>query len=120
LATLSPRARLAQQRNLLTRLTARLMASEAAWLRPPAARLTALAGRLERRGPERLNLMRQRLNEAAIKLDAISPLRVLSRGYAIALQLKTGRAVLRASELAPGERLRLRLHEGDVQVDVVE
>ncbi|HEX6243791.1 MAG TPA: exodeoxyribonuclease VII large subunit, partial [Polyangiales bacterium] len=120
LASLSPRARLAQQRTLLTRLSARLAASEDAWLTPREARLSALSQRVERRGPERLNALRQRLTEAAIKLDAISPLRVLSRGYAIALTARTGRAVLRASELTPGDRLRLRLHEGDVQVDVVE
>jgi exodeoxyribonuclease VII large subunit len=120
LAGLSPQARLSQQQILLTRLHARLLASRGVWLVPRAATLGGLSRRLQRRGPTRLAELRQRLGEAAIKLDAISPLRVLSRGYAIALAVRTGQAVLRASDLSPGDRLHLRLHEGDVRVDVVE
>jgi exodeoxyribonuclease VII large subunit len=120
LALLSPQARLAQQRILLTRLEARLSASASSWLVPREGALAALSRRLRQRGPERLAALRQRLGEAAIKLDAISPLRVLSRGYAIAFLARTGRAVLRADELAPGDRLQLRLHEGEVRADVVE
>jgi exodeoxyribonuclease VII large subunit len=120
LGALSPRARLAQQQILLTRLQGRLLASRRAWLVPHAATLAGLARRVGARGPAQLAGLRQRLAQAAIKLDAISPLRVLSRGYAIALLARTGQAVLRASDLSPGDRLHLRLHEGDVRVDVVE
>lgn len=120
LAGLSPQARLAQQQIVLTRLQARLKASPEAWLRPRKSQLDTLKRALTLRGPRHLAALRQGLTEAAIKLDAISPLRVLSRGYAIAFSARTGRAVLRASEVSVGERLRLRLHEGDVLADVVE
>ena len=53
---------------------------------------------------------------AAERLDAISPLAVLGRGYAIAL--RDGAAVRRASEVSVGEVLDLRLHEGSVEVSV--
>ncbi|MEM6955148.1 MAG: exodeoxyribonuclease VII large subunit [Myxococcota bacterium] len=63
-----------------------------------------------------LKTRRQRLQAATIRLDALSPLRVLGRGYAIAL--KEGSPVTNASELAPGDELRLRLHEGEVRTVV--
>lgn len=44
------------------------------------------------------------------RLEALSPLAVLSRGYALAL--KDGRAVRDASELSPGDALVVRLHSG--------
>jgi exodeoxyribonuclease VII large subunit len=42
------------------------------------------------------------------RLDALSPLRVLARGYAIALR-RDGRAVRSAGEVKPGEALTLKL-----------
>jgi exodeoxyribonuclease VII large subunit len=120
LSALSPQARLAQQQILLTRLQGRLASSPNAWLQPRETALVRLRQTLLARGPRQLDALRQHLSGLAIKLDAISPLRVLSRGYAIAFAADTGRAVLRASELSPGDRVRLRLHEGDVLADVVE
>ena len=54
---------------------------------------------------------------AAQKLDAISPLAVLARGYAIALH--DGVAVRNAGELAPGDRIEVRLSNGQLEADVV-
>ncbi len=54
---------------------------------------------------------RQRLGRASATLQAVSPLAVLGRGYAIA-EKTDGRAVRRAEELAVGEELRLRLGSG--------
>jgi exodeoxyribonuclease VII large subunit len=50
------------------------------------------------------------------RLDALSPLAVLGRGYAVAL--KDGHAVRSARELAVGDVLELRLSEGRVDVTV--
>ena len=47
----------------------------------------------------------------AAALDAMSPLRVLARGYAVA-QDERGETVKRAAQLAPGDRLRLRFADG--------
>lgn len=49
----------------------------------------------------------------AAKLDALSPLKVLSRGYSIALD-GSGRALRTSAGLAKGDRLRLLLSRGEV------
>ncbi len=61
----------------------------------------------------------QRLAAAAGKLDALSPLAILSRGYAIAYREPGKRAVRSAAELKLGDRLRLKFHEGEATAQVV-
>lgn len=51
--------------------------------------------------------------ELCTHLDALSPLRVLERGYAIALHEPTGRAVRSRSEVKEGDRLRVRVFDGE-------
>lgn len=64
----------------------------------------ALAGRLAGE--------RERFAAAAAKLDALSPLKVLGRGYAI--PQKGDRVILSAKELTENERFTLRLRDGSV------
>ena len=52
----------------------------------------------------------QRLASAAGKLDALSPLKVLGRGYAIAYKDET--VVTQAADVQTGDRLTLRLSDG--------
>ncbi len=54
---------------------------------------------------------KQRYVRLASALDAMSPLRVLSRGYAVAVDGE-GSVVRSAESLRPGDRLRLRLADG--------
>ena len=63
---------------------------------------------------------RARFAEACTHLDALSPLRVLERGYAIALREKTGRAVRRVAEVEPGDKLRIRVSDGELRAEVEE
>ncbi len=65
-------------------------------------------------------LVRERVALAALEgqLDALSPLKVLSRGYAIAFASADGRAVRSASDVKPGDGLRIRLQEGEVDATV--
>jgi exodeoxyribonuclease VII large subunit len=60
---------------------------------------------------------RARLALAGRRLDALSPLSVLDRGYAIALN-EAGEAVKDADALEPGDKLSLRLARGTRQVIV--
>jgi exodeoxyribonuclease VII large subunit len=55
----------------------------------------------------------------AARLDAMSPLKVLGRGYAIATRAD-GRAVRAAGDVAPGDRVTVRVHEGSFDADVVD
>jgi exodeoxyribonuclease VII large subunit len=59
-----------------------------------------------------------RLRSGAARLDALSPLAVLGRGYAIVLRSEGGAVVRRASELAPGDALRIRLASGELDAAV--
>ena len=52
-------------------------------------------------------------------LDAMSPLKVLSRGYAIAAR-EDGALVRSSREVSAGDRLRLRLAEGRIICEVLE
>ena len=51
-------------------------------------------------------------------LDALSPLAVLARGFAVAYREGTKRPILAAQDVAVGERLRVRLHKGELGVIV--
>ncbi|HEV2884017.1 MAG TPA: exodeoxyribonuclease VII large subunit [Pyrinomonadaceae bacterium] len=63
----------------------------------------------------------QRLGLAAASLDALSPLGVLERGYAIAQQTD-GKLIRDASAVSPGDSIRVRLAKGklDARVERVE
>jgi exodeoxyribonuclease VII large subunit len=65
----------------------------------------------------RLEAARRKLGLAAAALDAMSPLRVLERGYAIAHDT-AGHVVRDASSMAIGEQLRLRLWKGELDCRV--
>ena len=47
------------------------------------------------------------------KLQSLSPLAVLGRGYAIAFDSE-GRVIIKAAEVAPGERVKVRVAEGEL------
>ena len=55
----------------------------------------------------------------ASSLDALSPLRVLGRGYALA-QTEDGTVLRSAAQTAAGERIRVRLAQGQLVCDVAE
>ena len=55
----------------------------------------------------------------AASLDALSPLRVLGRGYALA-QTEDGTVLRSAVQTAAGERIRVRLAQGQLVCDVAE
>lgn len=66
----------------------------------------------------RMDLNRRRLSETATRLDALSPLAVLGRGYAIARRESDGRIVRAAGDVSLGDRLELRLAGGQIGVEV--
>jgi len=86
-------------------------------LRDRRSRLGATLEQLQSRFEARLHQQRARLERGAARLQSLSPLAVLSRGYALAFQAD-GRLVRSESEVALGARLRLRLHAGTLEVDV--
>ncbi|MCI7472462.1 MAG: exodeoxyribonuclease VII large subunit [Clostridiales bacterium] len=65
-----------------------------------------------------LNRERQRFGQLASKLDALSPLKVLGRGYAIP-QKADGGVVRSVNDVAPGDGLKLRVADGEISCQVV-
>ena len=109
-------------------------------LRAPAARLAALTARLQQQAPtvrlaaahrrlaraeaalsrtgtQMLAVRRTRLARAVTGLEAMSPLAVLSRGYAL-VYAESGRLLRSANESAPGETILARLATGTLTATV--
>jgi exodeoxyribonuclease VII large subunit len=87
----------------------RVMRGRAA-LGPLSARLSAaMQMRLERAGRE--------VAERQGRLESLSPVAVLSRGYAIALDTR-GRAVVDAASVNVADAIELRLHRGRLDLTV--
>ena len=79
---------------------------------------TLLRGRIQRAVQQRLEQYQQRLGSSARALEAVSPLNILDRGYAVVHDRRTGRVLSRASQFAPGQSMLLRFKEFQVEADV--
>ncbi len=113
----APAVRLALRRQAQQALWGRLRNAFATLLPLQRQRLDAAFEGLQRAGDGALAPARTRLTGALASLDALSPLAVLARGYAIATG-PDGRIVRRATALSPGALLTLRVHEGELETQV--
>lgn len=103
---------LSQRRAALTELSSRrVMQSPTGFIDQRRLELDSIRLRLDAAATGRLNRERQEFARLAAKLDALSPLKVLGRGYSIALDAE-GRAVREAAHLKAGDKLDLRLSRG--------
>ncbi|TWC37061.1 exodeoxyribonuclease VII large subunit [Pseudomonas sp. SJZ079] len=80
-------------------------------------RLDSLAERLPRAIREGLKERRLQLQSQVQTLNAVSPLATLGRGYSILLDERS-RAIRSAADAHPGQRLKARLAEGELDVRV--
>lgn len=80
-----------------------------------AGRLGSLEGDLSRNLSRAIESKRHRLAIAAGKLDALSPLAVLGRGYAL-VRDRDGRLISRRSAVREGQPMTIRFADGDVDV----
>jgi exodeoxyribonuclease VII large subunit len=108
-----PRSVLRRDQRQLAAWTARLRDAGRLPVRRRRERLVALRFTLQGRGRPMVREARASYAELCAQLDALSPLRVLERGYAIALHESTGRAVRSQSEVKEGDRLRVRVSDGE-------
>ena len=65
-----------------------------------------------------LQRRQRRFATLAARLDALSPLAVLGRGYAIVHRAEDGSIVRRAADVSEGDALDFRLAEGIVRARV--
>ncbi|MDR5906437.1 exodeoxyribonuclease VII large subunit [Franzmannia qiaohouensis] len=112
------RARLDHGRQRQQHLQARLNGIDpAGLLRQAELRKRQASERLFAAMPRQLERQRSRLEALARELQAVSPLAVLGRGYAI-VEDEQGQVVRRAADAQPGQALTTRLGEGRLAVEV--
>jgi exodeoxyribonuclease VII large subunit len=136
-----PQRRLAQQRERLAGLRQRLTSTQRAGLQGLTITLERLGAALQRHSPQRrleqhklreararerlMSAMREqlasrghRLEAATRSLETISPLATLARGYSILTDAQGGRVIRASKDVALGETLAARLHEGTLDLTV--
>lgn len=75
-------------------------------------RITLLSERAEHLLTQRLEVIRQEFGDNLARLDVLSPLKTLARGYAIATDGRGGKVVADASSLVVGNQLLVKFHRG--------
>jgi exodeoxyribonuclease VII large subunit len=104
-----------EQQSLRARLDARDVRRNLAAIR---GRLVAAEGRLIAATRRTRDGLHAKLAAAAARLDALSPLAVLARGYAVAWNGDRSAIIRKASQVSPGDRVRVTLHEGELDCEV--
>jgi exodeoxyribonuclease VII large subunit len=82
------------------------------------ARLVAGDGRLRTGVARRQHQAHARLVTAAARLDSLSPLAVLGRGYAVAWNADRTAIIRDAATVAEGDRIHVRLERGELDCTV--
>ena len=114
------RRTLTQRRRELARLkNSRPLSQPESFFRDKRLQLDFLGQRMAQGLSQTLNAQKQRRARLAASLDALSPLKVLGRGYAIARK-EDGRVIASVRDAAPGELFALRLSDGELPCRVEE
>ncbi len=120
LETRNPTRYIAEKRVLLDRMADRLLAAFPAYLAREEQKLTLLRRRLLAAGRDGVQRRRLRFARTVATLDAISPLRVLARGYAVANKGVRGAVITDASMLKTGDMLHIRFAKGAANCRVTD
>ena len=81
-------------------------------------RLTAAHGRLRSAARRNRDRADARFRVLVGRLENLSPLTVLARGYAVCWNEDRTAVISRAAAVNPGDRVRVTLHEGELQCEV--
>jgi exodeoxyribonuclease VII large subunit len=102
---------------LLDDLSVRMASGLTGRTRLAAERLARTTDRLESGIEAALETRRHLTDRLAAQLDALSPLRVLGRGYAVPMG-QDGRILKRQADFIRGQAFRLQISDGDVSARV--
>ena len=116
----TPANYIAEKRLLLDQMADRLCAALPARLTREEQKLAVLRQRLLSAGQGGLHKRRPRFAQTVATLYAISPLRVLARGYAVATKGKRGAVVTDAAALQAGDTLHIRFAKGAANCRVTD
>ena len=112
------RALISDKEQRLTQLSASLkLCSPEKRLDDARLRLDGLDRRLKSSMEKLMDDMDTKISERATVLEALSPFRVLSRGYSIVMH--EGRAVTSSAELKEGDRVSIRFAGSSAEADIV-
>ena len=81
--------------------------------------LSELAARLRAGAALGVSARRHQLAEMAARLDSLSPLRVLERGYAVVRNQRDSRVVVDSSSVEVGDELQIRLMKGKLRARTI-
>ncbi len=112
--------RLKQERGTLERLaSSRVLKSPINYINDRRLQVDYVQHRLTAAFSETVQRKHRRFTALTAKLDAMSPLKVLARGYSMATDVR-GALVRSAERLRPGDRLIVRFSDGSVAAKVEE
>lgn len=112
--------RLKQERQRVNALAAsRSLKSPTGYLEERRMVLDHTHRRLSAASAALLHRQRERFTRLTAKLDAMSPLKVLGRGYSMVLH-DDGRPIKTTTDLTAGDRVRLRLADGSAAAKIEE
>jgi exodeoxyribonuclease VII large subunit len=115
------RHQLLERRGMLQSLRSDLLQqSPALSVQRAIAALATLRQRLGAAAKDRVSRADRRLAVLGRTLHSVSPLATLDRGYAIVQDARTGRALLRAGDVAAGDEILARLAEGRLVASVTK
>ena len=111
---------LADNKKRLTRCKqSRQLTDPRVYIQDRQLRLDALERGLSQGMERRLATQKERLGRAAAALDAMSPLKVLGRGYSMTTG-QDGGVITSAEQVQAGDRVQVRLRSGSLGCTVVE
>ena len=114
----SMRQRLTRSRQQLTGLSASpMLRNPMNYLQERRLRLDKLTGDFRRVGTRLLQARRQGLIRLSASLDAMSPLKVLARGYSMTADAD-GRLISSVTEVSPGQSLTILVSDGKIRAAV--
>ena len=106
------------RQRLKTTAEKRVLVSPMNYVEDRRSALSALSVRLGAASAAKMAAGRAAYAAAAAKLDALSPLKVLGRGYAIAVRKSDGTIIKSAADTVPGDRLKIRLKDDEINCTV--
>ncbi len=112
-------AELEYEKNRLERLSkSRVMTSPLGFIEDRGIKLDMLCSKMKYEYRSRISDRKNKFSALTAQLDALSPLKVISRGYAIAE--KDSRVIKSTSELNTGDNINIRFSDGTVNCTVNE
>lgn len=115
----APGAEVRELRHRVARLSLALAHNTGARARERSLRVSDFDRRLWSGMASSIVRHRHRLAELAARLDSLSPLRVLERGYSVVSDPGTARVIVDASAVEVGDELQIRLMKGKLRARTI-